>query len=196
MTGNAQMSAHGIDEGGIAPGGPDGRHVADEPEDKTRNPEPKFEPQGCRKRAVDDRDRPRRAARQDWLSERAMDGHDKACDQFLHQITTPPPKEKNDRKKLEAANAIDRPNTIWISLRKPPDESPKRERQPSHDDDDDGDDLGDRTFNRLQDLIEGLFPRHEPAAHAGADAKRTMPDMTSEAASRRNQNCGRMSVSC
>ncbi|RKP28171.1 hypothetical protein SYNPS1DRAFT_20478 [Syncephalis pseudoplumigaleata] len=37
----------------------------------------------------------------------------------------PPPKEKNDRKKLDAAKAIERPNTIWISRRKPPDVSPK-----------------------------------------------------------------------
>ena len=40
MTGNAQMAAHHIDKGGIAPGGPDRRHVADEPEDKTRDPQP------------------------------------------------------------------------------------------------------------------------------------------------------------
>src|SRR6185437_4039091 len=45
-------------------------------------------------------------------------------------MTTPPPKEKNDRKKLEAAKAIDRPNTIWISLRKPPDVSPNASERP------------------------------------------------------------------
>ncbi len=84
MSWNAQMSAHHIGEGGIAPGGPGGGHVADEPDDKTRDPEPKSEPKGCRKRAVDDRDRPRRAAHQDGLSERAMNGHDKACDRFIH----------------------------------------------------------------------------------------------------------------
>jgi hypothetical protein len=39
-------------------------------------------------------------------------GHNKTDDRFVHQITTPPPKEKNERKKLEAANAIERPNTI------------------------------------------------------------------------------------
>src|SRR3546814_8655138 len=47
-----------------------------------------------------------------------------------HQISAPPPKLKNDRKKLDAANAIDRPNTIWISLRKPPPESPKASVRP------------------------------------------------------------------
>src|SRR4051794_11863500 len=130
MTGNAQMAAHHIDEGGIAPGGPDGGHVADEPEDKTCDPEPQSESKGSRQRAVDDRDRTRRATHEDRLGECAVNGHDKTCDHIVHQITTPPPKEKNDRKKLEAANAIDRPNTIWISLRKPPDESPNASVSP------------------------------------------------------------------
>src|SRR3546814_16338091 len=44
--------------------------------------------------------------------------------------TAPPEKLKNDRKKLEAANAMVRPNTIWISLRKPPDVSPKASARP------------------------------------------------------------------
>jgi hypothetical protein len=48
-----------------------------------------------------------------------------------HQTSAPPPNEKNDRKKLElAAKAIDRPNTIWISRRKPPDVSPKASVRP------------------------------------------------------------------
>src|ERR1700752_112367 len=59
-----------------------------------------------------------------------MDGCDETWDLTIHQIVTPPPNEKNDRKKLEAANAIDRPNTIWISLRKPPDVSPKASDSP------------------------------------------------------------------
>jgi hypothetical protein len=41
-----------------------------------------------------------------------VDRNGKTSDRIVHQITTPPPKEKNDRKKLEAANAIERPNTI------------------------------------------------------------------------------------
>src|SRR3546814_18633324 len=44
--------------------------------------------------------------------------------------TAPPEKLKNDRKKHEAANAIVRPNTIWISLRNPPDVSPKASARP------------------------------------------------------------------
>src|SRR5579872_1034613 len=59
-----------------------------------------------------------------------MDWSFEARDLSAHQITTPPPNEKNDRKKLEAANAIDRPNTIWISLRKPPDVSPNASERP------------------------------------------------------------------
>lgn len=77
MTGNAQMSPHDIDEGGIAPGGPDGGHVADEPKDKTCDPEPQSEAEGGRQRAVDDRDRPRRTTHQNRLGKRTVNGHDK-----------------------------------------------------------------------------------------------------------------------
>src|SRR5580704_3485048 len=59
-----------------------------------------------------------------------MYGRHKAWDLRIHQIITPPPNEKNDRKKLEAANAIDKPNTIWISLRNPPDVSPNASDSP------------------------------------------------------------------
>src|SRR5690606_22958592 len=45
-------------------------------------------------------------------------------------MSAPPPNEKNDRKKLDAAKAMDRPNTIWISLRKPPPVSPKAKVRP------------------------------------------------------------------
>src|SRR5450631_2671776 len=47
-----------------------------------------------------------------------------------HQTSTPPPNEKNVRKKLEAAKAIDRPKMIWMSRRKPPDVSPKASVRP------------------------------------------------------------------
>jgi hypothetical protein len=45
-----------------------------------------------------------------------------------HQTSAPPPNEKNDRKKLDAAKAMDRPKTIWIRRRKPPEVSPKARR--------------------------------------------------------------------
>jgi hypothetical protein len=47
-----------------------------------------------------------------------------------HQTSAPPPNEKNDRKKLDAANAMLRPKTIWISFRKPPDVSPNASARP------------------------------------------------------------------
>src|SRR3546814_14234680 len=49
---------------------------------------------------------------------------------IAHQTSAPPLNEKKERKKDEAAKAIDRPNTIWISLRKPPDVSPKARLRP------------------------------------------------------------------
>src|SRR3546814_17755797 len=59
----------------------------------------------------------RRAAEQQRRAERAVDRHFEAVDMLAatdHAISAPPPKLKKDRKKLDAANAIDRPNTIWI----------------------------------------------------------------------------------
>src|SRR3546814_3128200 len=47
-----------------------------------------------------------------------------------HAISAPPPKEKKDRKKLDAAKAIDRPKMIWISRRKPPAVSPNASGSP------------------------------------------------------------------
>ena len=47
-----------------------------------------------------------------------------------HQTSAPPPKEKKERKKLVAAKAMERPKTIWISRRKPPELSPKASDKP------------------------------------------------------------------
>src|SRR5690606_6459283 len=47
-----------------------------------------------------------------------------------HATSAPPPKLKKERKKDEAAKAIDRPNTIWISRRNPPAVSPKASVRP------------------------------------------------------------------
>ena len=47
VAGNAQMSAHDIDKCGIALGGPDGGHLADEPEDESRDPEPQSSPRAA-----------------------------------------------------------------------------------------------------------------------------------------------------
>src|ERR1700724_2209533 len=121
MTRDAEVSTHDFDEVGISLGGPDGGHVADEPKNEAE----------CRgKRAVDDGNGAWRAAHQDRLGQCAMHGRDEAWDFCIHQITTPPPNEKNDKKKLDAASAIDSPNTIWITLRKPPDVSPNASDSP------------------------------------------------------------------
>src|SRR3546814_5257345 len=77
------------------------------------------EAQRCRKRSVEDGERTRCAAEQDRLGQGAMDGREESADRRVrievrHQTSAPPPNEKNDRKKELAANAIDRPNTIWM----------------------------------------------------------------------------------
>src|SRR6185295_15346441 len=80
--------------------------------------------------AVDDGDRPRHAAEQDRFGQSAVHRRRKTFNGNVHQIRTPPPNEKNARKKLDAANAIDNPNTIWIRRRKPPEVSPKASVRP------------------------------------------------------------------
>src|SRR3546814_4216230 len=75
--------------------------------------------------------RSRRAAEEDRLGERPVQRHLEAVDGTgAHQTKAPPPNEKKDRKKLDAAKAIDRPKTIWISLRKPPLVSPNASANP------------------------------------------------------------------
>ena len=99
-------------------------------------------------------------AKQDRLGQRAVQRHLEAFDMAAHQTSAPPPKEKKDRKKLDAAKAIEMPKTIWISRRKPPAVSPKARRQAGDDDDDHGDDLGDRPLHGIEDLLQRLLPRH------------------------------------
>src|SRR3546814_43640 len=85
-----------------------------------------------------DRDRARRAAEQDRFGERAMHrrlepGQVAIIASMLgaaHAISAPPPNEKKDRKKLDAAKAIDRPKMIWISRRNPPAVSPNASVSP------------------------------------------------------------------
>src|SRR5690606_36307133 len=88
------------------------------------------------KRPVHGRDASRGAAEQDMFGQRAMERdrvtrhHVQLLERDRHQTSAPPPKEKKDRKKLDAAKAIDRPNTIWISRRKPPLVSPNASVRP------------------------------------------------------------------
>ena len=130
MTGDTEVPADDLDKVRVALGGPDGDHVANEPKQEAGDPQAQADAEGGCERAVNDGERPWRTAHQDRLGQRAMYRRDETWDLTVHQIVTPPPNEKNDRKKLEAAKAIDRPNTIWISLRKPPDVSPNASDSP------------------------------------------------------------------
>src|SRR5216684_429402 len=124
------MAAHHVDELRIALGGPDRGGLTENPEQETGEPQPQAETERRRQGAVEDRDRARRAAEQNVFGERAMNGCCKSGDLLLHQTSAPPPKEKNERKKELAAKAIERPNTIWISRRKPPEVSPNASVRP------------------------------------------------------------------
>src|SRR5580658_98638 len=110
----AQMPAHDIDEGGIALGCPDRCHVTQEPDRGADEPKPQAEADSSGERAVDDRDRARRAAEQDRLGQGAMDRGVEPRHGFdpVHQSSAPPANWKKERKKLDAAKAIDRPKTI------------------------------------------------------------------------------------
>src|SRR5216683_2749767 len=130
MAGDTQMAAHHVDEQRIALGSPDGGGLTENPEQETGEPQPQAETERRCQGAVEDRDRARRAAEQDVLGERAMNRCCKSENPLLHQTSAPPPKEKNDRKKELAAKAIERPNTIWISRRKPPEVSPNASVRP------------------------------------------------------------------
>src|SRR6476646_4940306 len=127
---DAQMASCSLDKERIALRGPDGSGMTNCPDQEARDPQPQAEAERSGNGAVDDGDRTRRAAEQDRFGQRAVHRNCKTFNRPVHQISTPPPNEKNARKKLEAANAIDRPNTIWIRRRKPPEVSPKASVRP------------------------------------------------------------------
>src|SRR3546814_8035212 len=106
--------------------------MADRPDGETGEPEPKAQADRTGERAIDDREAARRAAEQDRFGQRPMDRSEETRHLAVaaHQTSAPPPKEKKDRKKLDAAKAIDRPKTICTSRRKPPDVSPKARLRP------------------------------------------------------------------
>ena len=57
------------------------------------------------------------AAKQDRFGQSAMHGDGKTFDVPVHQISTPPPNEKNARKKLDAAKAkVAKLYTRWEEL--------------------------------------------------------------------------------
>src|SRR3546814_10160490 len=100
--------------------------MADDPEHRAGNPQLQAHPDGGGQRAVGNRHGARRTAQQDRLGQRAMQRDLEAGREARRSFvggahtTAPPENEKNDRKNEDAANAMDRPKTIWISLRKPP----------------------------------------------------------------------------
>ena len=120
-----------FDELGIALRRPYRREMPDGPYGDADQPEAQAETHGPGKRPVHDGDASRSAAEQDMLGQRPVDRDRESrhrvqlFETARHQTSAPPPNEKNDRKKLDAANAMDRPNTIWIRRRKPPLVSPK-----------------------------------------------------------------------
>src|SRR5690606_16598019 len=132
---DAQVPAPDLDEEWIALGGPDRREMADGPDEEADQPEAQAEADGPGQRPVEDRDGTRCAAEQDVLGQRPVDRHGEArhvqlLERARHQTSAPPPKLKKLRKKELAAKAIDRPKTIWIRRRKPPDVSPKASARP------------------------------------------------------------------
>src|SRR5437899_10537075 len=65
VTGDTNVPARDFDELWIALGGPDSRHMADEPEEKTGEPKAQTEAECCGQGAVYDGNGPRRTAHQD-----------------------------------------------------------------------------------------------------------------------------------
>mmetsp|Transcript_42340 Transcript_42340/g.99569 ORF Transcript_42340/g.99569 Transcript_42340/m.99569 type:complete len:365 (-) Transcript_42340:494-1588(-) len=130
------MAREDLHEPRIDTRAPDRQRMAGDPEHQARNPQLQAQAHGRGQGAIGNRHRARRAAQQDRLGQRAVQWHFEPRSEPLHAIvgrahtTAPPEKLKNDRKNEDAANAIDRPKTIWISLRKPPEVSPKASARP------------------------------------------------------------------
>src|SRR6185437_4188620 len=120
-------------EVGIALRGEHAQRMSESPDHQPGDPLLEPEAERRRHRSVEDGDGARRSAEQDGLDQRAMDRRFEAFGMRLravHEISAPPPKLKKERKKEEAAKAIDRPKTIWIRRRKPPAVSPKASVSP------------------------------------------------------------------
>ena len=97
----------------IALRGEDRDRMSHRPESDAGDPELEPDAESGSDCAVDDRHRTRSAAEQDRLGERPMQRDFEAFDRPVgHDTSAPPPNEKNERKKLEAAKAIEMPKTI------------------------------------------------------------------------------------
>jgi len=105
----AKVTTEHFGESRIAFGGKHRDGVTGGPKQQTSEPHAKPQPEGRRDRSVHDGKRARCAREQDRLGQRAMQRNFETLD---HEISAPPPNEKNDRKKLDAAKAIESPSTI------------------------------------------------------------------------------------
>lgn len=90
----------------------DGERMPDYPKRQASDPQPQAEFERRRNRAIDDRDGSWGTGQEDRLSERAVQRHLEPLYVRAHDTSAPPPNEKKVRKKLDAAKAIDMPNTI------------------------------------------------------------------------------------
>src|SRR5580698_1298013 len=96
---------------GVALGGEDGERVTDQPEDEPCQPYLQTEAKRRRQGAVQDSNAAGGAAEQDRFGERPMQRRLEPFDMGAHDTSAPPPKLKNERKKLDAAKAIESPKT-------------------------------------------------------------------------------------
>src|SRR3546814_18169135 len=132
----AQVADEDGREIGIAAGGEYGEAVPRRPQHQPSHPLLKPEADRRGERAVDDGDRPRRAAQEDRRAERAMDRRLEALDKRrgwrggAHATSAPPPNEKTPRKKDGAANAMLTPNTTRHTRRDTPPTSAKPRAKP------------------------------------------------------------------
>lgn len=109
----AQMARQHRRKVRIAFGGEHGERMAERPNDDPGDPLLKAEAERCGERSIEDRNCPRSTAEQDRLDQRAVNGRLKAVDVLpRHQTNAPPPKLKKERKKDDAAKAIERPKMI------------------------------------------------------------------------------------
>src|SRR5262245_59171381 len=132
------MAGQDEEEGGVLAREPDGEGVAGEPDDQTGEPQAQAKTDRGGERAVEDGEAAWGSSQQDGLGQGTVEGHLEAGNGRRlskhgitpHSISAPPANEKNDRKNEVAAKAMERPNTIWMSRRRPPPMSPKARLNP------------------------------------------------------------------
>src|SRR3546814_15832175 len=95
-----EVAAGDVDELRVVPRRPNRKGMADRPEGKAGDPEPKAKPDRAGEGGVDDRKAARRAAEQDRVGEPAV--HRRAATRNVglpcNQTSAPPPPEKKERK--------------------------------------------------------------------------------------------------